>query len=65
MKLISEHLGEIIVALVGIAVLVAAVTFFKADLGTFFKATVDALTSNAKAVVSAIPDAGAFIATAA
>ena len=45
MKLISEHLGEIIVALAGVALLVTAVVVFKDDLGTFFNGIVDKLTS--------------------
>lgn len=44
MKLISEHLGEIIVALAGVALLVAAVVFFKEDLGSFFSSIVAKLT---------------------
>lgn len=45
MKLISEHLGEIIVALAGVALLVTAVVIFKDDLGGFFNGIVDKLTS--------------------
>ena len=64
MKLISEHLGEIIVALVGIAVLVAAATFFKTPLNTFFTKTTQALVNNASSIVSAIPSPADFIAAA-
>ena len=44
MKLISEHLGEIIVALAGVALLVTAIVFFKADIGNFFENIVSKLT---------------------
>lgn len=36
MKKISEHLGEIIVALAGVALLIAAITLFKAPIGDFY-----------------------------
>lgn len=36
MKLISEHLGEIIVALVGVALLIGAVVVFEDPLKNFF-----------------------------
>ena len=44
MKLISEHLGEIIVALAGVALLITAIVFFKAELGEFFSNIVSKLT---------------------
>lgn len=44
MKLISEHLGEIIVALAGVALLITAIVFFKADIGDFFSNIVSKLT---------------------
>lgn len=44
MKLISEHLGEIIVALAGVALLVAAVILFKTDIADFFESIVDSIT---------------------
>lgn len=45
MKLISEHLGEIIVALAGVALLVTAVVVFKGDLSEFFSKIIATLTS--------------------
>ena len=36
MKLISEHLGQIIAALTAIAILITSVVFFKAPIGDFF-----------------------------
>lgn len=45
MKLISEHLGEIIVALAGVALLVMAVTLFRTDISDFFNAITTKLTS--------------------
>lgn len=44
MKLISEHLGEIIVALAGVALLITAIVFFKAEIGEFFSSIVEKLT---------------------
>ena len=44
MKLISEHLGEIIVALAGVALLIAACVVFKAEIGEFFSNIVEKLT---------------------
>lgn len=44
MKLISEHLGEIIVALAGVALLVAACVVFKTEIGSFFSGIVTKLT---------------------
>lgn len=44
MKLISEHLGEIIVALAGVALLITAIVFFKADIGDFFANIIEKLT---------------------
>lgn len=44
MKLISEHLGEIIVALAGVALLISAITLFDAEIGTFFSSIITKLT---------------------
>lgn len=44
MKLISEHLGEIIVALAGVALLVTAVVLFKGNLADFFEGIIETLT---------------------
>lgn len=44
MKLIAEHLGEIIVALAGVALLIAACVVFKAEIGEFFNSIVEKLT---------------------
>jgi len=43
MKLISEHLGEIIVALAGVALLISAITFFSADISGFFSGIISKL----------------------
>ena len=40
MKKISEHLGEIVVALAGIALVITAITLFKAPVGDFFSGIV-------------------------
>lgn len=45
MKLISEHLGEIIVALAGVALLVAAIALFDGQVGNFFAKITESLTS--------------------
>ena len=45
MKLISEHLGEIIVALVGVALLIGAIIIFKPQLEEFFTNIVEKLTT--------------------
>lgn len=45
MKLISEHLGEIIVALVGVALLIGAIIIFKPQLEDFFTNIVTKLTA--------------------
>lgn len=45
MKLISEHLGEIIVALAGVALLISAIVLFKAPVGDFFTSITEKLTS--------------------
>ena len=45
MKLISEHLGEIIVALVGVALLIGAIIIFKPQLEEFFTNIVEKLTA--------------------
>lgn len=44
MKLISEHLGEIIVALAGVALLVTAIVLFEAPIGDFFDGIISKLT---------------------
>ena len=54
MKLISEHLGEIIVALAGVALLIAAITLFKAPIGTFFESIITKLTEIGDEVLSSI-----------
>ena len=41
MKKISEHLGQIVVALAGVALLVAAVVVFKAPVGEFYHSMLD------------------------
>lgn len=54
MKLISEHLGEIIVALAGVALLIAAITLFKAPIGDFFESIISKLTSIGSEVLDSI-----------
>lgn len=54
MKLISEHLGEIIVALAGVALLVAACVVFKAEIGGFFSGIVSKLTGIGNNVLDGI-----------
>ena len=54
MKLISEHLGEIIVALAGVALLVAACVVFKAEIGGFFNSIVSKLTGIGNNVLDGI-----------
>ena len=54
MKLISEHLGEIIVALAGVALLVAACVVFKDDIGGFFTAITSKLTGIGNNVLNGI-----------
>ena len=54
MKLISEHLGEIIVALAGVALLIAAITLFKAPIGDFFESIITKLTSIGSDVLESI-----------
>ena len=56
MKLISEHLGEIIVALAGVALLIGAVVIFKDDLSGFFKGIVQKLTDVGNDVINGIGD---------
>lgn len=63
MKLISEHLGEIIVALAGVALLIAAIVFFKSDLAGFFKGIVGKLTDVGNDVLDGI-DASNMLPTA-
>ena len=52
MKLISEHLGEIIVALAGVALLISAITLFDAELSTFFTGIITKLTELGNGIVS-------------
>lgn len=52
MKLISEHLGEIIVALAGVALLISAITLFDAELSTFFSNIITKLTTLGEGIVS-------------
>ena len=51
MKLISEHLGEIIVALAGVALLISAITLFDAELGAFFTSIISKLTELGNTIV--------------
>ena len=41
MKKISEHLGQIVVALAGIALLITAISLFNAPIGSFFEDIID------------------------
>lgn len=54
MKLISEHLGEIIVAIAGIALLISAIVFFQADISEFFSNIVDTLTDKGQSMLDSI-----------
>ena len=54
MKLIAEHLGEIIVALAGVALLVLACTVFKAPISDFFEGIVEKLTASGNSVLDSI-----------
>ena len=54
MKLISEHLGEIIVALAGVALLISAITLFDAELSTFFTSIITKLTSLGDTLVNGL-----------
>ena len=54
MKLIAEHLGEIIVALAGVALLIAACVVFKAEIGEFFDSIVEKLTGVGDNVLNGI-----------
>lgn len=54
MKLISEHLGEIIVALAGVALLIAAIALFKAPIGDFFENITTKLTNIGDEILSGI-----------
>lgn len=54
MKLISEHLGEIIVVLAGVALLISAVVFFKADISAFFDNIVGTLTTKGQSMLDSI-----------
>lgn len=61
MKLISEHLGEIIVALAGVALLVSVVVFFQAPISEFFSNIIETLTSKGESMLDSIeiPEAAA------
>lgn len=54
MKLIAEHLGEIIVAIAGIALLISAVVFFQADISEFFEKIVSTLTDKGQSMLDSI-----------
>ena len=54
MKLISEHLGEIVVALAGVALLITAITLFKAPLTQFFSDCVTKITEVGDKMLNAI-----------
>ena len=54
MKLISEHLGEIIVVLAGVALLISCVVFFQADITEFFENIVSTLTDKGEEMLSSI-----------
>ena len=54
MKLISEHLGEIIVALAGVALLISAIVFFQADISEFFSNIVSTLTEKGQSMLDSI-----------
>ena len=56
MKKISEHLGQIIVALAGVALLVAAVVVFKAPIGEFYNTMLDKETSITDTVLEGLDD---------
>lgn len=54
MKLISEHLGEIIVAIAGVALLVSCVVFFQDEISGFFSNIITTLTSKGNAMLDSI-----------
>lgn len=54
MKLISEHLGEIIVAIAGVALLISCVVFFKEDISDFFENIVSTLTEKGNSMLDSI-----------
>ena len=54
MKLISEHLGEIIVALAGVALLISAIACFGGEVGTFFTGIVSKLTGLGDGILDGI-----------
>ena len=54
MKLIAEHLGEIIVAIAGIALLISAVVFYKGEITDFFTNIVDTLTEKGQSMLDSI-----------
>lgn len=54
MKLIAEHLGEIIVAIAGVALLISAIVFFQADISEFFENIVSTLTDKGQSMLDSI-----------
>ena len=54
MKLISEHLGEIIVAIAGVALLVSCVVFFQEEITGFFSNIVSTLTTKGNDMLNSI-----------
>ena len=56
MKLISEHLGQIIAALAAVALLITSVVFFKAPIGDFFDNTVSKMTGIGDNIVANLDD---------
>ena len=54
MKLISEHLGEIIVAIAGVALLISCVVFFKGNITDFFENIVTTLTNKGQSMLDSI-----------
>ena len=45
MKLVAEHLGEIILAVAGVALVVGVILCFSDPIGDFFKDIIDQLTA--------------------
>ena len=56
MKKISEHLGQIIVALAGVALLIAACVVFRAPIGDFYHSIVGKETSIGDTVLAGVED---------
>lgn len=54
MKLISEHLGEIIVAIAGVALLISCVVLFKGNISDFFENIVTTLTDKGQSMLDSI-----------